>query len=214
VTIPYPSKEEVLQWHKEHSLEDLCARADAVCRKNPGSPLPMEMEGLGPVALTDSQAFGYIKDLLPPEQPLTSFSILFARKKGDLSYFTESLGALKNFPPGQKVLVLEACNHHRMDDDIGTVKIPRIFREKVREDTRFELTQILPAEEKLQEYALVISCAGCMVTRNVMMRNLSVLCRLSIPALNYGMFFAWANGLFPRALLPIPSAALFLRNEA
>ena len=166
------------------------------------------------LVITDSQAFGYIKDLLPPKQPLTSFSILFARKKGDLSYFTESLKALKNFPPGQKVLVLEACNHHRMDDDIGTVKIPRIFREKVQEDTRFELTQILPAEEKLQEYALVISCAGCMATRNVMMRNLAVLRRLSIPALNYGMFFAWANGLFPRALLPIPSAALFLRNEA
>jgi [FeFe] hydrogenase H-cluster maturation GTPase HydF len=164
------------------------------------------------LVITDSQAFGYIKDLLPPEQPLTSFSILFARKKGDLSYFTESLKALKDFPPGEKVLVLEACNHHRMDDDIGTVKIPRIFRQKVQKDTHFDLARTLPTEEELRSYALVISCAGCMVTRNVMMRHISILRKLRIPALNYGMFFAWANGLFPRALLPIPSAALLLQE--
>lgn len=164
------------------------------------------------LVITDSQAFGYIKDLLPPEQSLTSFSILFARKKGDLSYFTESLKALKDFPPGEKVLVLEACNHHRMDDDIGTVKIPRIFRQKVQEETHFDLARTLPEEEELRSYALVISCAGCMVTRNVMMRHLGILRKLHIPALNYGMFFAWANGLFPRALLPIPSAALLLQE--
>lgn len=163
------------------------------------------------LVITDSQAFGYIKDLLPPEQPLTSFSILFARKKGDLSYFTESLKALKDFPPGQKVLVLEACNHHRMDDDIGTVKIPGIFRRKVQKETLFELAQRLPEEKELRSYALVICCAGCMVTRNVMMHNLQTLRDLSIPALNYGMFFAWTNGLFPRALLPIPSVTSLLQ---
>ncbi|HOO65222.1 MAG TPA: hypothetical protein PK364_15055, partial [Synergistaceae bacterium] len=88
---------------------------------------------------------------------------------------------------------------------------PRNFPQQGTERHSLRACRKLPEKKELRSYALVISCAGCMVTRNVMMHNLQTLRDLSIPALNYGMFFAWTNGLFPRALLPIPSVTSLLQ---
>ncbi len=156
------------------------------------------------LVITDSQVFSKVAADIDPNQPLTSFSILFARKKGNLALFVEGLKALKNFPPYSKVMILEACAHHVQPDDIGTVKIPRLFRQLVQSNTEFEFMKELPEESKLKEFKLVIHCGGCMVTRKKMLSRLEFLRSHGIPSLNYGLFLAWANGLIPKAIESFP----------
>jgi [FeFe] hydrogenase H-cluster maturation GTPase HydF len=154
------------------------------------------------LVITDSQAFSEVSAVIPEDQLLTSFSILFARKKGDLSYFVEGLRRLRDVPAGGRILILESCKHHRVDDDIGTVKIPNLFRKKVRPDVSFELLQDVP--ERLSDYSFVINCAGCMTTHNNMMRRIALFREAGLVGTNYGLFLAWAKGLLPRALEPFP----------
>ncbi len=154
------------------------------------------------LVITDSQAFTEVAAAIPRDQLLTSFSILFARKKGDLAYFVEGLRRLSEVPACGRILILESCKHHRVDDDIGTVKIPTLFRKKVRPDVTFELLQDVP--ERLTDYSFVINCAGCMTTRNNMMRRIAMFRDAGLAGTNYGLFLAWAKGLLPRALEPFP----------
>jgi [FeFe] hydrogenase H-cluster maturation GTPase HydF len=154
------------------------------------------------LVITDSQAFTEVAAAIPRDQLLTSFSILFARKKGDLAYFVEGLRRLSEVPACGRILILESCKHHRVDDDIGTVKIPTLFRKKVRPDVTFELLQDVP--ERLTDYSFVINCAGCMTTRNNMMRRIAMFRNAGLAGTNYGLFLAWAKGLLPRALEPFP----------
>lgn len=175
-------KENVLQ----HALENL---------KNPPD-----------LVITDSQAFSQVAKILPPNQPLTSFSILFARKKGDFKYFMNSLSILENFPDGGKVLIMEACAHHQKDDDIGTVKIPNIFKKKIctgGKAVSFEWSREIP--ENIKDFSLVIHCGACMITQKTMIERINLLKQEEIPVINYGLFLAWANGLFPRAIEPLKS---------
>lgn len=154
------------------------------------------------LVITDSQAFSKVSADIPQDQLLTSFSILFARKKGDLSYFVEGVKSLKNIKPNSKILVLESCSHHKQADDIGTVKIPRLFKQLVEPSVTFDFAHNLPEKDKINDYALVINCAGCMVTRNAMINRINALKENNIPCINYGLFLAYANGLLPRALEP------------
>ena len=165
------------------------------------------------LVITDSQAFAEVAAVLPQDQPLTSFSILFARKKGDLDIFIEGIQALKDLPSACRVLILEACAHHRQDDDIGTVKIPALFRQRVRPEATFDFARELPPALDSHPYDLVIHCAGCMVTRRQMLLRLERLRRAGIPSLNYGMFLAWAKGLIPRALEPLVPALAALPRD-
>ena len=156
------------------------------------------------LVITDSQAFSKVAADIPEDQMLTSFSILFARKKGDLGYFIEGIKKLKEIPNNAKILILEACNHHRQADDIGTVKIPRLFKQLVQSTVTIEFAREMPGHDKLKEYYLVINCGGCMVTRTKMINRINVFKEYNIHAINYGLFLAWANGLLPRALEPFP----------
>lgn len=156
------------------------------------------------LVITDSQAFSKVAADIPADQPLTSFSILFARKKGDLACFLEGVRSLKKLPEKPRVLVLESCAHHRQADDIGTVKIPRLFRQLVSSTAEFEFLKDLPVEEKMEKFDFVISCAGCMATRNLVMDRVEKLRSRNIPVTNYGLFLAWVNGLLPRAIEMFP----------
>ena len=156
------------------------------------------------LVICDSQAFAKVAADIPGDQPLTSFSILFGRKKGDLGRYVRGVKALATLPADAKILVLESCAHHQQADDIGTVKIPRLFRQLVQPRAEFHHTRQLPPERELAEFSMVINCAGCMVSRNAVLERLDVLERLNIPVLNYGLFLAWVNGLLPRALEPFP----------
>jgi [FeFe] hydrogenase H-cluster maturation GTPase HydF len=154
------------------------------------------------LVITDSQAFSKVAADIDEDQKMTSFSILFARKKGDPLFFIESLRTLAHFPRHGRVLVMEACSHHRQADDLGTVKIPRLFHQLVDQEAVFEHTRQMP--EHPDEYDMIIQCAGCMVTQRMMNKKIEVFKKSNVPVLNYGMFLAWANGLVPRALEPFP----------
>ncbi|QEN05075.1 [FeFe] hydrogenase H-cluster maturation GTPase HydF [Thiospirochaeta perfilievii] len=155
------------------------------------------------LVITDSQAFAQVAADLPEDQPLTSFSILFARKKGDLDLFIEGVNVIKDTPKNAKILVMESCAHHRQADDIGTVKIPRLFKQLVREDVVFDFTRKMPTDQELKEYYLVIHCGGCMITSNVMLDRMSIFKRNNTYITNYGLFLGWVNGVFPRAIEPL-----------
>jgi len=154
------------------------------------------------LVITDSQAFHKVAADIPEDQKLTSFSLLFARKKGDPAWFIKSLKILDNFPPRGRVLVMESCSHHRQAEDLGTVKIPRLFRQMVGSRVEFDHSRELP--ENPQVWDLIIHCGGCMTTKNKMDSRIGLFRDNNIPMLNYGLFLAWANGLLPRALEPFP----------
>ena len=157
------------------------------------------------LVITDSQAFHKVAADIPEDQPLTSFSLLFARKKGNPAYFIESLKALRDFPEKGRVLVMESCSHHRQADDLGTVKIPRLFKQLVGSRVEFGHSRTMP--EHPEEWDMIIHCAGCMITQKAMLGKLETFREKGIPVLNYGLFLAWANGLLPRALEPFPELA-------
>lgn len=157
------------------------------------------------LVVTDSQAFSKVAADIPEDQALTSFSILFARKKGELDAFLSGLDALASFPADGRVFVLEACSHHRGADDIASVKIPRLFSRLVTPAARFQTVRALP--EDLSPRDLVIHCGACMMTGNALSVRLERLREAGVPATNYGLFLAWANGLLPRAVLPFPEYA-------
>ena len=107
-----------------------------------------------------TQAFARVAADIPHDQPLTSFSILFARKKGDLDLFIQGIKAVESTPKGARILVMESCAHHRQADDIGTVKIPRLYKQLVRQDVHFEFTRKMPSDIELKDYYMVIHCGG------------------------------------------------------
>ncbi|MCL2293653.1 MAG: [FeFe] hydrogenase H-cluster maturation GTPase HydF [Spirochaetes bacterium] len=175
------------------------------------------------LVITDSQAFHEVAANIPQEQKLTSFSILYARKKGDLSEFVEGLAELKKYidertnavaqsssqgceasllPSNTRVLVLEACSHHAKEEDIGTVKIPALFRKLIDKNAEFEFLKSLPERENLLKYSVIIHCGACMITRTAMVSRLEKIKESGVPIVNYGLFLAWANKLLPRALEP------------
>lgn len=151
------------------------------------------------LVVTDSQVFHKVAADIPHDQALTSFSILFARKKGNLSQLVEGLSVFDHAKGPIRVMIMEACSHHRMPDDIGTVKIPRLVRQLVHPDCQFVFTREYP-KGKGEGIDAVIHCGGCMIKRNSMILRLETASQEGIPVTNYGLFIAWANGLLPRAI--------------
>jgi [FeFe] hydrogenase H-cluster maturation GTPase HydF len=166
------------------------------------------------LVVTDSQAFSKVAADIPEDQALTSFSILFARKKGDIGAYLEGVAALKSMTSGGRVLMLEACSHHRQADDLGTVKIPRLFRQLVPGPLEFEFARELPPPDELSRYALVVTCGSCMRTRREVMVRLDRIKAAGAGVVNYGIFLAWANGLLPRAVEMLPEYKLLAASPA
>ena len=164
--------------------------------------LPAFLEkGIKPaLAITDSQLFGEVAQRLPEEIPLTSFSILFARQKGDFESFLRGTPHISQLQEGDHVLLLESCTHHSSCDDIGRVKIPRLIQAFTGHSLHFTVVSglsSLPAD--IRKYALVIQCGGCMVTRRQLINRLRPFIVAGIPVTNYGMTLAYMNGIFERA---------------
>lgn len=165
------------------------------------------------LVITDSQAFEQVAADTPPSVPLTSFSILFARHKGDLVAFVRGAMALDRLTPGDRVLICEACTHHPIGDDIGRVKIPAWLRQYVGGDLDFEHYQGHDFPEDLSQYALVIHCGACVHNRREMLSRILRCRRAGVPITNYGMSIAYALGIFERALGPFPAALAVYREE-
>lgn len=154
------------------------------------------------IVVTDSQAFREVEALIPKDQPLTSFSILFARLKGDLATQAQGARAVDRLRPGDRVLVAEACAHHPSQEDIGRVKIPRWLNQKVGGELNFTTVQGRDFPDDVTPYSLVIHCGACTFNRRAMISRIEQCRRQNVPISNYGLVIAALNGILDRALKP------------
>ncbi len=152
------------------------------------------------LVITDSQAFGKVAEIVPENVPLTSFSILFARFKGELNALIEGASALDNLKDGDVVLISEGCTHHRQCGDIGTVKIPALIKKHTGKNISFEFTSGGEFFEDLSKFSLAIHCGGCMLTEREMNLRQEIAKKQNVPMVNYGMAFAHMNGILERSL--------------
>ena len=160
------------------------------------------------LVITDSQVFAKVSADTPRDVPLTSFSILFARYKGDLSTLVLGAKAVEALKDGDRVLVAEGCTHHRQSDDIGTVKIPRWLRQHTGKQLVFEHTSGMKYPKDLSQYALIIHCGACMLNRREMHYRIQQAKAAGVAIVNYGVLIAYMQGILARCLEPFPLAAL------
>lgn len=158
------------------------------------------------LVVTDSQAFLKVAADTPHEIPLTSFSILFARYQGDLPEMVKGAMAIDQLKPGDKILIAEACSHHPIGEDIGTVKIPRWLTQYVGGKLEFVNHRGHDFPENLSEFKLIIHCGACMWNRREMLSRMMKARMAGVPLTNYGLTIAYSLGIFERALQPFPSA--------
>ncbi|MBS3887510.1 MAG: [FeFe] hydrogenase H-cluster maturation GTPase HydF [Dethiobacter sp.] len=165
------------------------------------------------IVITDSQAFLNAAAETPPTVLLTSFSILFARYKGDLAALVRGAKAMASLRPGDKVLLAEACTHHRVEGDIGRVKIPAMLRQAVGGELEFSWSSGQGFPENLSEYRLVIHCGGCMINRREMLARIAQAQEAGVPIVNYGVAIAQLMGILSRALSPFPEVRQLLEEK-
>lgn len=156
------------------------------------------------LVITDSQAFGKVNKLVPNDIKLTSFSILFARYKGDLAETVRGAAMLDKLSDGDKVLISEGCTHHRQCGDIGTEKLPRWIKEYTGKNIEFSFTSGMDFPENISEYSLVVHCGGCMLNEREMKSRLRSCIDAKIPITNYGIAIAHINGMLKRSLEVFP----------
>ena len=162
------------------------------------------------IVVTDSQAFGKVKNDVPEDILLTSFSILFARYKGDLSEQIKAVKAIDSLKDGDYVLISEGCSHHRQCDDIGTVKIPRWLKEHSGKKINYEFSSGTEFPRDLSKYKAVIHCGGCTLNEKEMKHRIAVAKEQNVPITNYGIFIAYTQGILKRSLQAFPEIAKIL----
>jgi [FeFe] hydrogenase H-cluster maturation GTPase HydF len=156
------------------------------------------------IVITDSQAFLKVDADTPQDIMMTSFSILFARYKGNLESLVAGALAVDDLRPGDKVLISEACTHHRVADDIGTVKIPRWLRQKAGGELDFNWSSGIKLPDDLGRYKLIVHCGACMINRKEMLHRIMQASGAGVPVVNYGILIAHVLGILRRALSPFP----------
>lgn len=199
------------QQHTIRELLDIGATV-LVCRE---TELKNTLEALkNPPALviTDSQVFGLVSKIVPKEVMLTSFSILFARYKGDLSTVVKGAASLDKIKDGDKILISEGCTHHRQCKDIGTVKMPDWVRSYTGKEVEFEFTSGTEFPENTKDFALVIHCGGCMLNEKEMKSRLARANENGTPITNYGIAIAQMHGILKRSVEPFPEIAKLLQE--
>ena len=164
------------------------------------------------MVITDSQAFGRVSRLVPDEIPLTSFSILFARYKGELETLVAGAAKLSALQDGDKVLISEGCTHHRQCNDIGTVKLPGWIRDYTSKDLTFEFTSGGTFPEDLSPYALVVHCGGCMLNEKAMAHRMDTARAQGVSMVNYGVAIACMHGILARSLGLFPAVQAVLNT--
>lgn len=156
------------------------------------------------LVVTDSQAFARVSRDTPPDITLTSFSILFARYKGDLASSIQGVAALNTIEDGDKILIAEGCTHHRQCDDIGTYKIPKWIREYTGKDPEFVFTSGTEFPDDVSSYKMVVHCGGCMLNEREMKYRIACCKDQNVPITNYGILIAQVTGILKRSLEPFP----------
>lgn len=159
------------------------------------------------LAITDSQIFVKADASIPRDIPLTSFSILLARLKGDFDNYLKGTPKISDLKDGDRVLLLESCNHHVSCDDIGRVKIPRWLSNFTGKQLEYDVVAGLDALPRdIKDYSLVIQCGGCMITRKQLINRLRPAVDAGIPVTNYGMAIAYVQGIYHRAIAPFTAS--------
>lgn len=159
------------------------------------------------MVITDSQAFGYVKTVVPDDIFLTSFSILFARYKGDLDNAIKAVRAIDNLKDGDTILIAEGCTHHRQCNDIGTVKIPKWLDEHCGKNVHYEFFSGTEFPKDLSKYKAVIHCGGCTLNEKEMKHRIYLCNKQGVPITNYGIFIAYTKGILERSIKVFPEFA-------
>ena len=154
------------------------------------------------LVVTDSQAFKFVSSIVPADIPLTSFSIVFARLRGDFAHYLKGTPELSKLQDGDRVLILESCTHQTSCEDIGRHKLPKWIKEFTGKDIQFDIVSGLNHVTDMHNYKLVIQCGGCVVTRKQLLNRLKPAVDAQIPVSNYGMSIAYLNGIFDRVVEP------------
>ena len=155
------------------------------------------------LVITDSQVFLKADASIPPDIPLTSFSIMLARHKGDFENYVKGTPKISDLRDGDRILLLESCTHHVACDDIGRVKIPRWMNSYTGKKLEYDVVAGLSnLPRPIKDYALVVQCGGCVITRKQIISRLKPAIDANVPVTNYGMAIAWMHGIFKRAVAP------------
>ena len=180
----------------------------AICKEREVDSYFKRMQPKPKLVITDSQVFLKADASIPQEIPLTSFSIVLARQKGDFQHYIKGTPKIGDLKDGDRVLILESCSHHVSCDDIGRVKIPRWLSnftgKKLDYDVVAGLNQV---PRDIHEYALLVQCGGCMITRRQLVNRLKPAIDAGIPVTNYGMAIAYIHGIYDRAIKPFLNMA-------
>ena len=177
--------------------------AIAVTLTEASLPVYMKKQLPADLVITDSQLFGWLEKEVPPHTPLTSFSVLLAHYKGLFPQFLAGTPVLSRLQDGDKVLILESCTHHATCEDIGRVKLPNRIKSFTGKNLSFEVVAGLdPLPDRLDNFALVIQCGGCMVTQRQLKARIAAVLAQGVPVSNYGMALAYMSGIFERAVAP------------
>jgi len=155
------------------------------------------------LVVTDSQAIEQVAQDVPENIPLTTFSILMARNKGELKKFMSGINELDKLSDGDRILISEACTHHAQKDDIGRVKIPRWLKNYSKKKLEIDIAAGKDYPDDLSQYKLIIHCGACMITRTEMQSRIKEAELNGIPIVNYGMIISYMNGAIPRVLQPL-----------
>ena len=180
--------------------------AAVVCRD---TELSETLDSLGKkpkLVITDSQAFGRVSEITPDDIPLTSFSILFARYKGDLVSAVRGAATLDKLKDGDTVLISEGCTHHRQCNDIGTVKLPNWIKNHTKKNVDFAFTSGGEFPDDLSDYALVVHCGACMLNAREMQSRTGFAADCGVPMTNYGTAIAHMHGILRRSVELFPDA--------
>ena len=191
---------------QQQTIRDIL-EADAAAIVVKENELTNTLQNLGKrpkLVITDSQVFKKVAAETPADILLTSFSILFARYKGNLQTAVQGVTALENLEDGDKILVGEGCTHHRQCDDIGTVKLPRWIKEYTGKNPEFIFTSGTEFPLDLSPYKMIIHCGACMLNEREMQYRIKCAADQNIPFTNYGITIAYINGILKRTVEPFP----------
>ncbi|MEN6475843.1 MAG: [FeFe] hydrogenase H-cluster maturation GTPase HydF [Syntrophaceae bacterium] len=165
------------------------------------------------VVICDSQAILKVAADVPTSIKTTTFSILFARLKGDLAAAAAGAAAIEGLKPGDKILIAEACSHHALEDDIGRVKIPRWLRQYAGAEIKADVFAGRDYPENLSDYKLIIHCGACMLTRREMLGRIQKAREAGVPITNFGVAISMLQGVIKRALEPFPAALMAFEKQ-
>ena len=165
------------------------------------------------MVITDSQVFAKVSADTPRQIPLTSFSILFARYKGDLEMVVQGAAAIEKLQDGDQVLISEGCTHHRQCDDIGSVKIPRWLKEHTKKQLQIQFSSGTEFPEDLSGYKLIVHCGGCMLNQREVKYRFKCAKDQGVPITNYGIAIAYMQGILRRSVELFPQALACLPEQ-